>query len=163
MIGVYERAATLWNVNVAPRVSAGARAPRARALGELAALGRELRERLGVGVVDRRDDERVLRGDGDADVHARVELEAPVAVGGVRARRLAQRERGRAQDERPRRRRRARAAAVDVGVERRLHLGHDRLRLGDPARDDLLRPRRLDDGDVAAARGGGLLGQGGAQ
>ena len=58
----------------------------ADALGEARGLAGDLAERLVVGVEDRRHDERVLAGHGDADVDARVELELAVAVGAVRAR-----------------------------------------------------------------------------
>ena len=62
----------------------------AHPLGQRPRLVADLPEALAVGVEDRRDDERVAGGDGDADVDPRVELEAAVAVGTVRARVLAQ-------------------------------------------------------------------------
>src|SRR5918994_769783 len=66
----------------------------AHALGQRAGVAGDLAERLGVRVEDRRHDERVLAGDGDADVHARVELELAVAVRAVGPRELTQGERG---------------------------------------------------------------------
>src|SRR5215210_8039188 len=78
----------LETLNVPDESSGGA-----HALVQRARVARDLAERLAVGVEDRRHDQRVLAGHGDADVDARVELELPVAVGAVRARELPQRER----------------------------------------------------------------------
>jgi len=49
-------------------------------LGEPPALTRDLRERLDVGVGQRRDDEPAVGGDGDPDVHLLLPLQAPVTV-----------------------------------------------------------------------------------
>ena len=68
------------------------------ALGQRARVARDLAQRLLVGVEHGRHDERVVGRDGDADVDARVELEAAVLVGAVGARELAQRQRGRLDD-----------------------------------------------------------------
>ena len=77
-------------VNVPPPSSGGVIVAGAHALGQRARLAGDLAERLLVGVEHRRHDQRVLRGDRDADVDARVQLQAPVAVAAVRARVLAQ-------------------------------------------------------------------------
>ncbi len=68
-------------------------------MGEAAGVGGNRAQGALVGVSDRRDDERVGRGDGDPDVDAGVQFELPVAVGAVRARVRAQRERCRFDDE----------------------------------------------------------------
>ena len=106
-------------------------------------------------------------GDGDADVDARVELEAAVLVGAVGARVLAQRERRRLDDHVVVGRHRAahglgrglellaqldRALHVDVGGDR--ELGHRGLGLRHPPRDDLLGARELLDADVALGGAG---------
>src|SRR3954452_25622921 len=133
-------------------------------LGQRARLRRDLAEALAVGVEDRRDDERALAGDRDADVDPAVQLEAAVLVGAVDEREVPQGDRARLDDHVVvGRHGRAlvlgeglellaqldRALHVDVHREREVRDG--RLRLGHPAGDDLLDPRGLLDGDVALA------------
>ena len=60
--------------------------------GERPGLGGDPAQALLVGVEDRRDHEGVLRGDRDADVDARVELDLAVAVGAVGTRVFPQRD-----------------------------------------------------------------------
>ena len=137
------------------------------ALGQGARVARDLAQRLLVGVEHRRHDERVVGGDGDADVDARVELEAAVLVGAVGARVLAQRQRRRLDDHVVVGRHRAAqrlgrglellaqgdgALHVDVGGDG--ELGDGRLGLRHPPRDDLLGARELLDADVALGGAG---------
>ena len=65
-------------VNVEAVSSSGESRLRVRPRGEVARLGRDGGERLAVGVDDRRHEQRILRGDRDADVHAAVPLASPV-------------------------------------------------------------------------------------
>ena len=58
----------LETVKVPPSSSAGVSLPGARLLGQLARLPADLRDRLPVGPVDDRNEERVLGCDGDPDV-----------------------------------------------------------------------------------------------
>ena len=127
---------------------------------------------LRVGVEDRRDDERVLAGDGDADVDAGVQFEAAVAVGAVGAGELAQGERGCFDDHVVERwdglvvaggvlelgAQRAGGGHVDVGGDR--EVGDGRLGFGHAAGDDLLQARELLDVDLALGAGRGGLGRG---
>ena len=82
-------------VNVPPSSSAGAIEPLRARCGQLAGHPGDLAQRLAVGVEYRRHDERIVARDGDADIDAREQLKAPVAVGAVDARELAQRDRRR--------------------------------------------------------------------
>src|SRR4051812_38444037 len=144
-------------------------------LGQRARLGRDLAEPLAVGVEVRRDDERALARDRDADVDPAVELEAAVLVGGVDEREVAQGDRARLDDHVVVGRhgrvlllgeRLELLAQLDralhVDVHRQREVRDRRLRLGHPAGDDLLDPRGLLDGDLALAllAGRRLLGLG---
>ncbi len=140
-------------------------------LGDRARLAGDLADRLGVGVEHGRHHERVLAGDRDADVDARVELELAVAVGAVGAREVAQRERARLDHEVVERRRGLLAGGglelpaqldgllhVDLDVEhevRRRGLG-----LRHPPGDRLLQAREVLVGDVPAAALAVLLARG---
>ena len=77
-------------VKVPPESSGGVIEPSRTRAGERPRLGRDLAQALAVGVEDGRHDQRVLRGDRDADVDPRIQLDLPVAVGAVGARELAQ-------------------------------------------------------------------------
>src|SRR3954452_86632 len=133
-------------------------------LGQRARLLRDLAEALPVGVEDRRDDERALAGDRDADVDAAVELEAAVLVRGVDEREVAQGDRARLDDHVVVGRHRRVLLlgeplellaqldrALHVDVHRQREVRDRRLRLGHPPGDDLLDPRRLLDRDLALA------------
>ena len=67
----------LETVNVPPPSSGGVIGAGAHALGQRARLARDLAQRLLVGVEHGRHHERVVGGDGDADVDPRVQLERP--------------------------------------------------------------------------------------
>ncbi len=92
----------------------------AHALGDPAGLLGDLAEALLVGVEHGRHHERVLPGHRDADVHARVELELPVAVGAVRAREVLERERRGLDHEVVEGRRRRHSPATALSCWRRL-------------------------------------------
>ena len=141
-------------VNVPPESSGGVIDPSRTRAASARVSARDLAQRLAVGVEHRRDHERVLRGDRDADVHALVELEPPVAVAAVRARELLQRQRAGLHDQMSlsdgttspspaaaliAARSIDRLLHVDVGLQR--EVGDGRPRLGHPPRDHLLRPR----------------------
>src|SRR4051794_21518469 len=133
-------------------------------LGQRARLRCDLAEALAVGVEDRRDDERALAGDRDADVDPAVQLEAAVLVGAVDEREVAQGDRARL-DDHVVVGRHGRAlvlgealellaqldGALHVDVHREREVRDGRLRLRHPAGDDLLDPRGLLDGDLALA------------
>ena len=142
-------------VNVPDESSGGVIAPaRTRSASARDSRG-DLAERLAVGVEHGRDDERVLAGHRDADVHARVELELAVAVGAVRAREVDQRERAGLDHEVVERRHRLALGGgrlellaqvdgllhVDVDVEHEVRRGG--LRLRHPPRDRLLEAREV--------------------
>src|SRR3954469_7561848 len=133
-------------------------------LGQRARLRRDLAEALAVGVEDRRDDERALAGDRDADVDPAVQLEAAVLVGAVDEREVAQGDRARLDDHVVVRRHRRVLLlgeslellpqldrALHVDVHRQREVGDRRLRLGHPPGDDLLDPRGLLDRHLALA------------
>src|SRR3954447_15854642 len=142
-------------------------------LGQRARLRRDLAEALAVGVEDRRDDERALAGDRDADVDPAVQLEAAVLVGAVDEREVAQGDRARL-DDHVVVRRHGRALLLGEGLEllaqldRALHVDvhrqrevrDRRLRLRHPPGDDLLDPRGLLDGALALALLAGRRGLG---
>ena len=137
---------------------------------EVARLPRDVAQRAPVGVEHRRHDQRVLPGDGDAHVHAAVELELAVPVGAVGPRELAQGQRAGLHDHVVvgRHRRVGAEALLDLPAERdaALHVdvhaddevGDRRLGLRHAAGDDALQPGRLLDDDVAL--GGAALGDG---
>ena len=147
-------------VNVPSWKSSGLERPPPRAVRERSRLLGELGERLAVGVAHDGHEQRVVGGDRDADVDARVELDLAVDVGGVEARELAQRGSDGLDDEVVDRRRVLAPLAslparrddlrhVDVGRD-----GEDRdrrRRLDHPARDRRLRRGRLDDADLSLA------------
>ena len=75
-------------VNVPPESSGGVICPSRTFCASARERRGDLAQRLLVGVEDRRDHERILRGDGDPDVDPRVDLDVAVAVGAVGAREL---------------------------------------------------------------------------
>ena len=129
----------------------------------VADLGDERREllgdggrRLGVGVEDRRDHERLAATDHDAHVGALVVLVLAVGVGAVDRAVLAQRDPGGVDD----RGRDGHLAAGgqqvgDVDLDRCLEVGDRRLGLRHPAGDRALRTGRLDRLHGALGAGGG--------
>ena len=131
-------------MKVPPLSSGGVIAPAADALGERGRLPRDVGQPLGVGVEERRHEQRVVAGDDESDVDARVQLEAPVAVGAVDARVVAQRQRGRLQHQVVERRLDVVArecehgAALHVDRDRDRVVGDGRARLRDAPRDELL-------------------------
>ena len=111
--------------------------PRERALGEGRALGGDLGGALQVGVEHGGEDHPVGAGQGDADVHAPMALDAGVAVGGVERRLLAQGERTGTDDDRVGAMAGGeRRAQVDLGLDG--DIGDRRARLGRPSRGLLL-------------------------
>src|SRR3954470_22368397 len=127
-------------VNVPPATSGGgifpsrplgrSDLPLAHLLSKLVRVARNLAERLAVGVEDRRNDERVLSRDRDADVHSRVLLELAVAVGAVDARMLAQRVGDALDDHVVERRRVLRRVAqplAQLDRERHVDVNHERV------------------------------------
>ena len=73
----------LETVNVPPPSSGGVIDPVAYAVGQRTCLTCDLAEGLLVGVEHGRHDQRLLGGDGHADVYARVQLQATVTVAAV--------------------------------------------------------------------------------
>ena len=141
-------------LNVPLESSGGADLAVAHALRQRSRVARDLAERLDVGIEDRRHDEGVLGGHGDADVDARVQLELAVAVAAVRPRELLQRQRGGLDHEVVERRGGVVAGSrlellaerdglLHVDLEREHEVRRGRLGLGHPARDRLLQPREV--------------------
>ena len=146
-------------MNVPPRSSSG-RSERPRAPSTSRRVSAAISARLlPVGVGDDRHEQRVVDRNGDADVDARVALDAPVDVRRVESRKLAQNECGGLDDEVVERGRvlgllpRAAAKRDDL---RHVGVGRDgegrdlRSRLRHATRDRRLCRRQLDDGDVPA-------------
>ena len=123
-------------------------------IGEPPRVRGDLGERLPVRVEHDGHEQRVVRGNGDADIDARVALDLAVDVRGVEAREVAQRSGRRLHDEVVERRHVVALVAClapprrdlrHVDVRRDGEEGNRGRRLDHPARDRRLRRRQLDD------------------
>ena len=137
-----------------------------RFLDQRAGVDGDLEDRLAVGVEDRRHEQRVVRGDGDADVHAAEADHPAVLEAAVHGRVLAQRQPGGVDEEVVHGRERRATLPAQLVAERghALHVDRDLERelrdLGPrprhPLDDRALGRRQVDDGLLtASARSGG--------